>query len=86
MAIEKQTRKVLKEEPFAAAKKNKELVFKFLSSDNSVNKKLVKEFGVNGSALIIVKGDKKTDLTNRAFLYARTQPEKFKQVLRETLK
>lgn len=85
MAIEKQIRKVLKEEPFATAKKDNVIVFKFLSSDNSVNNKLVKEFGVNGSALIVVKGDEKTDLTNQAFLYARTQPEKFKQILRETL-
>lgn len=86
MAIEKNTRQVLKEEPFATAKKNKDLEFRFLNADNSVNKKLVKEFGVSGSALVIVKGDEKTDLTNQAFLYARKQPEKFKQLLREALK
>lgn len=86
MAIEKQTRKVLKEEPFASAIKDKKIVFKLLSQDNALNNNLKKELGVNGPAFIIVKGDKKIDLTNKAFLYALRYPEKFKQLLRETLK
>lgn len=85
MAIEKQTRKVLKEQAYAAAKENEELEFKSMNSENSTNKKLVKEFGVSGSALFILKGEEKIDLTNQAFLYARTQPEKFKMILREAL-
>ena len=85
MAIEKQTRKVLKEEVYLEAKESKELEFKSLNSENSVNKKLVKEFGISGSALVILKGDEKIDLTNQAFLYARNQPEKFKTILREAL-
>lgn len=85
MAIEKQTRKVLKEVPYAAARGNKELEFKSMNSENSVHSKLVKELGVSGSALIVFKGDQKIDLTNQAFLYARKQPEKFQVILREAL-
>ena len=85
MAIEKQTRKVLKEAPYAAAKDNKELAFKSMNSENSVHTKLVKELKVSGSALIILKGDEKIDLTNQAFLYARKQPEKFQVILCEAL-
>lgn len=85
MAIEKQTRKVLKEDTYAAAKDNKELEFKSMNSENSVHSKLVKELKVNGSALIILKGDEKIDLTNQAFLNARNQPEKFQVILREAL-
>ena len=85
MAIEKQTRKVLKEDSYAAAKENKELEFKSMNSENSVHSKLVKELKVSGSALIILKGDEKIDLTNQAFLYARNQPEKFQMILREAL-
>ena len=85
MAIEKQTRKVLKEDIYAAAKDNKELEFKSMNSENSVHSKLVKELEVSGSALIILKGNEKIDLTNQAFLYARNQPEKFQVILREAL-
>ena len=45
----------------------------------------MKKSGINGSALIVLKGDEKTDLTNQAFIHARTQPEKFKQILWEAL-
>lgn len=86
MAIEKQTRKVLKEEKYAAAKADKQLVFKSMNSENSVHSKLVKELHVSGSALIVLKGNEKIDLTNQAFLYARKQPEKFQVILREALK
>ena len=86
MAIEKHTRKVLKEDLFASEMNKKQLEFKSLNSENSVHKKLVKEFGISGSALIVIKKGEKVDLTNQAFLYARTQHEKFKEILRETLK
>ena len=85
MAIEKQTRKVLKEQVYLDAKEKDVLEFKSMNSENSLNKKLVKEFLVSGSALIIVKGEEKIDLTNQAFLYARKQPEKFKTILRAAL-
>ncbi|WP_340112851.1 nitrophenyl compound nitroreductase subunit ArsF family protein [Maribellus mangrovi] len=45
-----------------------------------------KELGVNSQSLIAVKGDKKVNLTNEGFLYARTNPEKFKQVIEEKIK
>jgi hypothetical protein len=85
LAIEKQTRKVLKEETYIEAKESNTLQFKSMNSENSVNNKLVKEFGITGSGLIIIKGDEKIDLTAKAFLYARNQPEKFKTILREAL-
>ncbi len=45
-----------------------------------------KELGVSGMALLIVKGDKKINLTNEGFLYARTNPKKFKEVIEEKIK
>jgi len=64
MAIEKETKKVLKEQAYADAKKNGELVFKSYNAENSANKKLVKKLGITGSSLLVVKGDKKIDLTS----------------------
>ncbi len=45
-----------------------------------------KELGVNSQSLWIVKGDKKIDLTNEGFLYARTDPDKFKKIIEEKIK
>ncbi|MCK3684257.1 nitrophenyl compound nitroreductase subunit ArsF family protein [Maribellus sp. YY47] len=45
-----------------------------------------KELGVNSQSLIVMKGNKKIDLTNQGFLYARTDPAKFKKVIEEKIK
>lgn len=45
-----------------------------------------KELGVNSQVLLIVKDNRKIDITNQGFLYARTNPEKFKQVIEEKIK
>ena len=45
-----------------------------------------KELGVNSQSLIVVKGNKKIDLTNQGFLYARTNPDKFREIIEEKIK
>ena len=85
LAIEKETKKVLKESPFAEAKENNDLEFKSFNVENAANKKLIKELGVTGSALIIIKGDEKIDLTSKGFMYGLKQPEKLQQAIREAL-
>ena len=45
-----------------------------------------KELGVNSQTLIVVKGDKKINLTNEGFMYARTNPKKFKKVIEDKIK
>ena len=45
-----------------------------------------KELGVNSQSLLVVKGDKKINLINEGFLYARTNPEKFKEVIEKKIK
>lgn len=85
MAIEQETRKVLKEQPYSDAREKGDLVFKSYNAENSANKKLVKELGVTGSALIVVKGNEKIDLTSKAFMYGLKQPEKLREALRDAL-
>lgn len=85
MAIEKETNKVLKEQPFSDAVENGDLVFKTFNIEDALNKKLVKELDVTGSALIVLKGEEKIDLTSKGFLYGLKQPEKLRQALREAL-
>ena len=45
-----------------------------------------KELGINSQALLVVKGDKKINLIKEGFMYARTNPEKFKQIIEEKIK
>lgn len=45
-----------------------------------------KKLGVNSQSLIVVKGDKKINLTNEGFLYARTDPDKFREIIEEKIK
>lgn len=85
MAIEKETKKVLKEQPYSEATENGELIFKSYNAENALNKKLVIELGVTGSALIVVKGEEKIDLTSKGFMYGLKQPEKLREALREAL-
>lgn len=40
---------------------------------------------ISGQTLLVVSGSNRIDITNEAFLYARTNPEKFKQTLKENI-
>lgn len=84
-AIETETKKVLQEKQYADAIENGELEFKEFNAEDSANKKLVKKMGITGSSLIIVKGDKKIDLTSKGFMYALKQPEKLQDAVRKAL-
>ncbi len=48
-------------------------------STNAIAKKLM----VSGQTLLVVKGDKQVNLTNDGFLYAVTDPDKFKAKIKE---
>lgn len=85
LAIEKETKKVLKENSYSEAMENGEIVFKSYNAENAANKNLVKELGVTGSALIVVKGEEKIDLTSKGFMYGLAQPEKLREALRKAL-
>lgn len=54
--------------------------------DEATGEKKGKELGVDSQMLLVVKGDKRVDLTNEGFLYARTNPEKFKKIIEEKIK
>ncbi len=45
-----------------------------------------KELGINSQTLVIVKDKQKINITNQGFLYARTNPDKFRQVIEEKIK
>lgn len=58
---------------------------KCLNLDDEANNEIAKKLEVTGQTLLIVSGDNKTNLTNFAFMNARTKPEKLKEKLKETI-
>lgn len=57
--------------------------FQSLNLEEESTKAIARKLQVSGQTLLIVKGDKKVDLTNEGFLYARTNPKKFKALIKE---
>ena len=49
--------------------------------DEPEGKEKAKELEVSGQALLIVRGNKKINITSEGFMYARSNPEKLKQVI-----
>lgn len=43
------------------------------------------ELGVSGQTLLIVSGDAQFNITNEGFMNARTNPDKLKQLIRDTI-
>lgn len=42
-----------------------------------------KDLEVSGQTLVIVSGDSKINITNEAFMYARSNPDKLKEIIKE---
>lgn len=61
------------------------IALKSVNLDDKANSDLAKKLGVKGQSLLIVKGDKKIDLTNEGFLNARSNPDKFARKIKETI-
>lgn len=51
--------------------------------DKPEGEKKGKEVGAPGQALLIVSGDKKINITNKAFMNAKSNPEKLKKIIKE---
>ena len=54
-----------------------------MNLDETDGKTIGKNLGVSGQTLLLVKGDQKINITNEGFLYAVSQPEKLKAVIKE---
>jgi hypothetical protein len=61
------------------------VIFESINRDEEKNKTLVAKYKVSGTTLLIDNGKKTVNLTNDAFLNARTKPEKLKSKLKSTI-
>jgi hypothetical protein len=62
-----------------------QLTLKSINREEAKNSALVKKYQVSGQALLIVKGDKKIDLTTIAFMNAERSPFRVKSKIKETI-
>ena len=60
----------------------KKVKFQAMNLEEPAGAKKGKELKVTGQMLLIVKGDQKIDLTSKGFMYARSNPEKLKKILK----
>lgn len=61
------------------------VTFESINREEDKDNPLVKKYKISGQTLLIINGDKKADLTNDAFMNARTNPDKFKSKLKSTI-
>jgi len=59
------------------------ITFQSVNLEEAPTRHLAEKLGVSGQTLLIVKGDKKINLTNEGFMYAVVKPEKFKEIINE---
>lgn len=83
-AVEMVTKSTL-EENYSEQMKEGKITFQSLNVEDDENEPLARKLRVSGQALLFVKDGKKKDLTNDAFMYARTNPEKLQEKIIKTL-
>jgi 5-enolpyruvylshikimate-3-phosphate synthase len=76
-AVEEETKKDLE------ALYGGKVTFQAINIEDDASKAIVAKLKIEGQTLLLVKGDKKINLTNEGFLYARNNPEKFKSIIKE---
>lgn len=59
------------------------ITFQAANLNEESGEALGKKLGVSGQTLLLVKGTKQINLTNEAFLYAVTNPDKYKAIIKE---
>lgn len=57
--------------------------FQAVNLDDESSKALAEKLKISGQTLLLVKGDEKINITNEGFMYARSNPEKFKAIIKE---
>ena len=81
LAVEKETKMVL-EVFYSDEMKEGDIEFIALNLEEQNGKEIAELFKVAGQALLLVKGDAQVNLINEGFMNARTNPEKFHEILK----
>lgn len=65
--------------------KSGEITFTSLNLEEEAGEKVARKLKVSGQTLLLIVDGKKKDLTNDAFMYAKTKPEKLKEKVIKTI-
>jgi len=65
--------------------KSGNISFTSINLDEPAGKTIGKDLGISGQTLLLVKGNKKVNITNEGFMYAVSQPDKLKAVIKEKI-
>jgi len=60
-----------------------QVTFQSLNLEDNTTKPIADKLQVSGQTLLLVKGNQKINITNEGFMYARTNPAKFKSIIKE---
>lgn len=80
-AVENEARMAL-ELFYADQVKEGNIAFNAFNLEEEEGKKMAEQLRVSGQTLLLVRGDQMLNLTNEGFMNARTQPDKFHEILR----
>lgn len=83
-AVETESKSAL-EALYPAQVKNGSISFKEVNLDDKGSKSAVEKAKAEGQSLIILKGDKRVDLTTKAFMYALSNPDKLQDEIKKTI-
>lgn len=78
-AVENVSRKAVQEMD------NSNVRFTGYNVEKSEGEKIAKKMNVSGQALLIVGGDQKINITREGFMFARTKPDKLKEVVQQRI-
>lgn len=62
-----------------------EITFTSINREEDKDNPLIEKHNINGQTLLVIKGEKVVNLTNDAFMNARTKPEKLKEKIKATI-
>jgi hypothetical protein len=79
--VEKESKKAV-ETLYPDQVKKGEIIFQSINLDEKNGEALGKKYAIEGQTLVVIRGDKKIDLTDKGFLYANNSPEKLQAEIR----
>ncbi len=83
-AIEDETQKAIAE-LYPAVQKEAKIRFQSVNLDTKGTEALAQKCKAEGQALLVISGNKRVDLTEQAFMYAKASPAKFKAELKKVI-
>lgn len=83
-AVESESKSTI-EKLYSEQVKKGTISFHSINLDDDKSKEIAEKLNISGQALLIVKDNKKIDLTNDGFMFARTNPKKFQEKIKKEL-